>query len=65
MEREDISREHKKRITHQTASLDIVSLQEALDRTLNNLQRFIQHAPDGVDRHKPALPDSAHGKNLT
>jgi transposase InsO family protein len=65
MEREDISFEIKKRITQRKETLNIVSLQEALEKALDNLQRFIQVAPGGVDLQEPALPDSVHGKNLT
>jgi hypothetical protein len=62
MEREDIP--NKQPLVKQKESLNIVVLQEALDRALDTLQRFIQHTPGGVVRHDPALPDSAHGKNL-
>jgi hypothetical protein len=65
MEREDIPADNKLRLVQEKESLDIVSLQEALDSALDNLQRFIHHSPGGVDRQDPALPDSAHGKNLT
>ena len=65
MERDDISDEIKQRLTLQKASMNIVVLQEALDRALDNLQRFIQHAPGGVDRPEPASSGSANGKNLT
>jgi len=63
MEREDIP--NKARLAEQKASLNIVELQEALDRALDTLQRFIHHTPGGVDRREPAPPDSAHGKKLT
>jgi transposase InsO family protein len=65
LEREDILPGFKLRLTQQKESLNIVSLQEALDRALDNLQRLIQHTPGGVDRQDPASPVSAHGKILT
>jgi len=65
MEREDISAELKQRLFLQKSALNIVDLQEALDKALDNLQQFIQHAPGGVDRLESASPDSTHGKNLT
>jgi hypothetical protein len=65
MERDDISGEIKKRLTQQKDMLNIVALQEALDGALDNLLRFIQHAPGGVDRRDPASPSSPHGKNLS
>jgi hypothetical protein len=65
MEREDISVELKQYLAEQKASLNIIKLQEDLDKALDNLQKFIQHCPGGVDRRESASPDSAHGKNLT
>jgi hypothetical protein len=65
MEREDIHDERKLSLAKQKESLDIVSLQEALEKALDYLQRFIHHSPGGVDRQDPAPPVSAHGKNLT
>jgi transposase InsO family protein len=65
IERGDISAELKQRLVKKKRSMNIVSLQEALDGALDNLQRFIQHAPGGVDRLMSDVTDSAHGKNLT
>jgi len=65
MEREDIPDELKQCLSKKKATLNIVTLQEALDRALDNLQQFIQHAPGGVDRLVSDATDSAHGKNLT
>ena len=65
MKQEDVPAELKQRLARKKAALNIVSLQEALDRALDNLQQFIQHAPGGVDRLVSDAADSAHGKNLT
>jgi transposase InsO family protein len=65
MERKDISRQIKKRLSRQKDTLNIVALQESLEKALDNLLRFIHHAPGGIDRREPASPGSAHGKNLT
>jgi len=50
MERQDISEENKQRLIKIKKSMNIVSMQEALDKALDNLQRFIHHSPGGVDR---------------
>ena len=46
-------------------TMNIVSLQEALDRALDNLQYFIQHSPGGANHQELDATNSAHGKNLT
>ena len=59
MERDDISAELKQRLIQQKSSMNIVELQDDLDRALDNLQRFIQHAPGGIDRLESTFPDSS------
>ena len=65
MERDDIPAKLKQDLTKQKAKLNIITLQEELDRALENLQRFIQHSPGSVERLVADATDSAHGKNLT
>ena len=65
LEREDIPTELKLRLAEQKAKLNIITLQEELDRALDNLQKFIQHNPGGDGRLESDIPDPAHGKNLT
>ena len=65
MEREDIPIELKRQLAKKKAALNIVILQEALDRALDNLQQFFQHTPGGVDRLMSDATDCTHGKNLT
>ena len=65
MERDDISQELKLNLARRKAALDIVELQVALEGAIDNLMRFVQHAPGGVDHQGPASPSPAHGKNLT
>ena len=63
MDREELP--NKQPLAEEKASLNIVEVQEALDRARDNLQRFMQHSAGGVDRPEPASPDCAHGKNST
>ena len=65
MERDDIPVTLKQRLFEQKVAMNIIDLQEALDRALDNLQKFIHHAPGGVDRMEHENTGSAHGKNLT
>jgi len=65
MERDDIPAELKQCLSRKKKTMNIVSLQEALDRALDNLQHFIQHSPGGVNHQELDITNSAHGKNLT
>lgn len=65
MEHEDIPVELKQRLAKQKASLNIVTLQEALDRAIDNLQKLAHHAPSKETCINPVLSEASHGKNLS
>jgi len=65
MERDDIPVEFKQPLLKQKAALDIVEMQELLELAIDNLQKFMHHAPSKFDCHSQASPGQSYGKILT